>query len=147
MNVKANGTHAKDIALHFVQLAEIRTTPQIMGKTIKQAKTLLENGYSKKEVIKVIDFIILTKKVNLYSLGYVNSSINDVLREIEQQELEEQTRIAKEEWKQLAEKQATSRSEVSTNDESSERNRAKARRINIQSRKRTQPYLDMFERQ
>ena len=82
MTVQPNGTDAKDIALHFVDMTTGRATPTIMKKTIIQAKVLLSNGYTKDEIIKTIDHII-SKGIEMYSLGYVNASINDILREIQ----------------------------------------------------------------
>lgn len=141
---KANGTDAKDIALYFLGVTGVeRATPAIIGKTIAQTKHILEAGYTKDEILAVIDHVI-RKGVRMYSIGYVSHAINDVLREMEQEKLKEQ---AKEVVKQLEENHAQSRSEVKHDDESAQRNRDKARRLGVQSRKREKFNFDMFEGQ
>lgn len=143
---KANGTDAKDIGLYFLKATGVeRATPAIIGKTIAQVKHILEAGYTKEEIIITIDHI-LAKGIKMYSIGYVSHAINDALREIEQEELK---RKAKEITKQLEQSHAEKRSEVKHDDESTERNREKARRLqsSVQSRKREKFNFDMFEGQ
>lgn len=139
MTVKPNGTDAKDIALHFVNSTTGRATPQIMGKTINQAKSILKSGYTKTEVLDVIDYLIHTKNADLYSLGYVGASINDVLKTIRKQ------RAIEEAKKQLALKQVQERSVVEVESESSQRNRSKVERFGVQSGFREKYHLDLFE--
>lgn len=148
MTVHANGTHAKEIALYYLKLTQLRATPHIMGKTINQVKNLLQAGYTKEEIIDVMEYVILERKVEVYSFGYFSSCINDVLRDLKvMKERYEEEKKKKELDEQLASVQNTQRSEVSVDDQSAERNREKARRFNLQSRKRTQSYFDMFEGQ
>lgn len=147
--IQANGTDAKDVAIHFINLTNTRATPHIMGKTIVQAKSLLSYGYTKEEVIEVLDYVILVKKKNVFSLGYISASINDCLREINENKEKEELNRQKEEVKNAFASQPVTTSEVKVDDESKERNRQKAERIraNIQSRKREKYSLDMFEGQ
>ena len=141
---QANGTHAKDIALYYLKITNVeRVTPAIVGKTISQAKGLLSAGYSKEEITSVIDRVI-AKGVVMYSFGYINTCINDVLREIKQEEQLKKARIIQQ---QIIDEQAKDRKEVTHDDESAKRNAEKARRANIQSRKRKKFDFDMFEGQ
>lgn len=143
MSVKANGTHAKDIALHFMKVTGVeRATPAIFGRTIKQAKGLLESGYTKEEVIGVIDYIINQGR-NMYSIGYVNACINDVLREIEKESLAEEAKRVKE---VIHEEQSKARGAVTSDGESATRNAEKAGRLGVQSRLRKKFDFDMFEK-
>ena len=146
MKAKANGTEAKDIALHFVSMAELKTTPQIMSKTVLQAKTLLEHEYTKEEIIEVIDFIVNEKKATMYSLGYVNASINDVLREIKEKKSVEINKVKSEEvQRQLTSIQEKQRNEVIDGGESTQRNRKKLDRFGSKSRFGEKYNFDMFE--
>ena len=148
MTIKANGTHAKEIALHFINLTNGRATPQIMKKTVSQAKSLLTSGYTKEEIVSVIDFLIITKKLDIFSLGYINASINDALREIAKtKEIEEKEKAKEAIRQQIESQQASIRSEVAKDDESTKRNREKARRIGVQSRFGKKFDFDMFEGQ
>lgn len=139
MTLQPNGTDAKDIALHFIKLTVERPTKAMYPKTIRQAKSLLTAGYTKEEIIKVIDYLVNTKHANMFSLGYINASINDVLKEIADIERVEQAK------RDLALRAEQMRNEVNHDSDSTERNRAKAGRFNIQSRKRTEHYLDLLK--
>jgi hypothetical protein len=140
MTLQPNGTHAKEVAVHFIDKTTERATPAVYAKVTRMAKTILASGYSKDEVIKVIDYIIDVKGVRMYSLGYVNTCINEMLQEIEQEELKEKVRKMR--YAQLD----VQRSEVNNDGESRERNRDKARRFGIQSGFGKKHNLDMFER-
>ena len=142
MSKIANGTDAKDVALHFVQQTNVeRITPAIMSKTINQAKNLLNSGYTKQEIVSVIDYV-LTKGTHMHSIGYVSTCINDVLREIEKQRLlDEAVKVKKEINARATEKQ----SEVNVDVESAERNRLKANRFGVQSGFGEKYSFDMFE--
>ena len=142
MTVKPNGTDAKDIALHFISLTSGRATPHIIAKTITQAKSLLKSGYTKGEVIKVINHLVLVKKVEIYSLGYVNASINSIIDEIKARETLDHVAKVKQE---LTTESIKQQSEVATDGESTERNRAKSERFGIQSRFGKKFDFDMFE--
>ncbi len=143
MTTKPNGTDAKDIALHFIKVTTDRTTPSIIARTIIQAKSLLSSGYSKDEIIDVINYIATKKSVDMYSLGYVSASINSMLKEMEQE-------TSKQQADKLKQQIQTSFAEVPikevTHDcESTERNRTKSERLGVKSRIGTQPYLDLFK--
>ena len=146
MPVPTNGTHAKEIALHYLNATDQRATPSIMVKTVSQAKSILSAGYTKEEIIRVIDAIV-EKGVVMYSIGYVSACINDVLREIK---VKEDAEKAKAQAKIEAERMATTalekRNEVTTDVESTERNRSKAGRFGVQSRFGKKHNFDMFEK-
>lgn len=140
--MKANGTHAKEIALYFLgQTGVERATSALIGRSIKMAKHILEAGYSKDEVIMTIDYII-SKGVKMYSLGYVSASIADVLREMEEQKTKQQASSVTE---QLAEQLKQDRKAVTSDGERAKRNAEKARRLSVQSRFRKKHNFDMFE--
>lgn len=139
-------TAAKTIALHFLKLTTDRITPVIVARTVVQVKEVLAEGYSKQEIMKVIDYI-LAKRAGVYSFNYISASINDALREMEQEEAriryEAEAKIAKAEMTATL---AEDRKKVSGVDDATERNRSKARGFGVQSRERKKPYFDMFER-
>lgn len=145
-NVKPNATDAKDIALYFLKETGVeRMTSQIVAKTVIQAKSLLSAGYKKDEIIMVIDKII-SKGVHMYSLGYVSSAINDVLREIKDEQKEEKDKQIKQNLRQQIDKEMQNRrTEVDEDDERAERNRQKAGKLGVQSRKREKFNFDMFK--
>lgn len=140
---KANGTVAKDIAIYFLDMTTDRYTPSMVAKTIIQAKQLLESGYKKDEIISVIDYIINKTNINMYSLGYVNSAINDVLKKIEEENKQEEVRKILEQAR--LEQATTVEDRGEEVDESSKRNREKFNRNNLQSRKRTKFDFNMLE--
>lgn len=124
---------SKEIALYFLDLTQDKFTPAIVARNVKQARALLEAGYTKEEIIRVIDAVL---KVNdsVYSFGYISASINDVLRKLNEFEKREAVEKQREEMRtQNALTIQESRSEVSP-DESTERNREKARRVSVQSK-------------
>lgn len=140
---KANGTEAKEIALYFINAtSDGRATPAIIAKTISQTKNILKAGYTKDEIIATIDYV-LAKGTQLFSIGYISTCINDVLREIKEKEEKEKARIVAEEQ---AKQQAENRKAVTTGDESTKRNAEKARRLGVQSRKREKFNFDLFEK-
>jgi len=132
--IKANPTQARDVALYFLDLTSDRITPQIVARTVKQVKDVMENGYTKEELIKVIDYI-LDRKSGIYSFGYISASINDVLRKIYEEE-DKQVRLLQSValHSQLTSTIESQREEVGVIDESTDRNRDKARGIGVQSR-------------
>ena len=140
----ANPTFAKDIAIHFLELTQDRFTPSIVARNVKQAKALLSEGYTKEEIIEVID-VVLKKNPNVYSLGYISASINDVLRDLNEAKKRELMEKQKIEMRtQIEQQMRESRTEV-TQDESTTRNREKARRAVVQSRFGKKFDFDMFE--
>ena len=137
MSIPVNGTHAKETAIHFLERTQERYTPAIIRKTISQIKTVMSQGYERDEIIKVIDYLIDVKKVNLYSIGYINSAINDVLAEIKKIEY---NNIPKE-----RNDGANHSKEVSVDENSASRNRKKAEGFGSQSRFGKKHNFDMFE--
>lgn len=140
MTVHPNGTDAKDIALHFLRATGVeRATPAIIARTIRTAKSILASGYSKQEILSVIDYIVDVKKIHMYSIGYVSTVINDVLKELSEKEA---TKKVREEIKQ---QRLDVGNEVTDDNGSTERNRDKARGLGIQSRFGKKHNFDMFE--
>lgn len=145
--IQANGTDAKEIAIHFVKLNNIRATSHLMGKSITQAKGLLQAGFTKEEVLEAMEYAVTVKGVVMYSLGYMSASIHDLLREIKQKKEQEETKRLAEEVKEQLASQPMQTSEVRIDNESAQRNREKAERIrnSFQSRLRKKYDFDMFE--
>jgi len=136
---KTNGTDAKDIAIHFLDLTTERYTPSIVAKTINQTKIILNSGYTKEEIIKTIDHIVNNTDVEMYSIGYVSTAINSILKQINKEELSET--IKKESIKFEEDKETAK--EVDVDVGSRERNRNKV--TSDESRKREKSYLDLFK--
>ena len=142
-----NPTEAKEVALEFLALTGQRPTPQLMGRIIKQVKGLMENGFTTEEIQYTVEHITKMKP-DVYSFGYIEACINDVLRKRKKEQ-----EIAKErELKAAVQRQfvevtpIASQSEVDKDDETSERNRRKAERMGIQPRVREKSYFHLFER-
>ena len=139
---KANRREAKTIAFHSLNLTtDGRNTPAVIAKTINQAKNLLSVGYTVDEICESIDHIV-SRGIVMYSFGYLNTCIGDVLKQIN--ELKEAERL-KEEVRQLLLKQTEEQGEVKLDVESTERNRSKAARFGTKSGFREKHHLDMFE--
>jgi len=136
---KTNGTDAKDIAIYFLDLIEERYTPSMVARTIVQTKSILKSGYTKEEIMKTIEFIVTKTNVEMYSIGYVSSSINSILKQINKEELSE---TIKEELIKFEEDKETAK-EVDVDVGSRERNRNKV--TSDESRKREKSYLDLFK--
>lgn len=122
MSIPVNGTHAKEVALHFLERTQEKYTPAMVKKTIGQVKTLMSYGYTRDEVIKTIDYLIDVKRVNMYSLGYVNSAINNVLEELKTLEYNKKA-------EEILQNIEYDSKEVTINEESAERNREKGERF------------------
>lgn len=137
---------AKQIALHFIEKTSGRATKAIMGKTINQAKSLLTEGYKKEEILNVIDYLIDVKKIDMFSLGYVNVSINSILLTINKA----QNELIKNEKTKQVEKEVLAMNEenreVLQNDESTQRNKSKLNKFGVQSGVREKSFVDMFEK-
>lgn len=133
---KQISSDAKEIAFYYFEATNVnKTTPNIIKKTISQAKSLLTYGYTKEEILKVIDYIVNVKKVKMYSIGYVFSAINNILKEIDKIEVEKrQKEIVEQTKKEIASTNEAKRNEVILNNESTKRNQDKLNRFGIQSR-------------
>jgi 3-phosphoglycerate kinase len=138
---KANGTDAKTVALYFLDATtDKRYTKGVIAKAISQAKFVLEAGYTVQEICDTIDYII-AQGIMPYSFGYINASIQNVIKEVQKQKLAEQGKELKAKMKE-----EIVLNEVNDHGESSERNQRKAREFGIQSGKRKKHHFDMFER-
>jgi hypothetical protein len=142
MTIIPSGTDAKDIALHFIKLTTGRATPSIMAKTIIQAKSLLSSGYTKEEILSVIDYLLKIKGMDIYSLGYVSSAINNVLKEMNKEKDKQKSAEIKEQMKQTSESNIK---EVIASDESTQRNRDKSNGFGIQPRFGEKSFSDLFK--
>ena len=142
-----NPTVAKDIALEWLALLGQRPTPPLMARLIKQVKGLMETGFTDEEIRYAMNHIT-SMKPDVYSFGYVEASINDVLRKRkEEEQREKEVLIKREVEKQLLNNiSITKESEVAIGDETSERNQRKAERLGLQPRLREKHYFHLFER-
>lgn len=141
MTVQPNGTHAKEIALHFLKASNQPLTKSNVAKTIKHVMSTLGNGYTRDEVFLVMDNVFEVRKVKtVHSFGYIVSCLDQVL---EEKRAAEQAVIILAASEQAISKQ---RDEVKE-DDSTERNQQKAARTQLQSRLRKKFNFDMFEEQ
>jgi len=138
---KKHSSDAHEIACYYIELTDGRATKTIMSKTTNQAKSLLADGYTKKEIIEVIDYIVNVKHVDMYSFGYVNTTINSFLREIKKKKAHE---IALETKREIASMSDIPCKEVVDYD--TQRNKDKLGGFGIESRIREKYDLNMFER-
>lgn len=143
---KVNGTHAKEVAIHFLDMTQERYTPAIVSKTIVQAKSLLGAGYTVEEIKRVIEYIVKETGVAMYSLGYVNAAINGILEKLAEIDKEEEIQALIKKSKAEVHVNTNMKEGAQVNDEGSrERNKQKLDGISLQSRKREKSYLDMLE--
>lgn len=113
----ANPTVAKDIAIYFFKSIEKNAEGKDYAVTIKQAKHLLDLGYSKEDVYLAIDYYVENPPPSgFYSLGYLNKTMEKAL--VEKKLDKELIKLKEMENKQI------NRGEVN------ERNREKVRRNN-----------------
>lgn len=140
-----NPTEAKEIALEWLKLLGNKPTPPLMARTIKQVKGLMQVGFSDEEIRYTMEYVVRTNP-NIYSFGYVEACINDVLRKRAEEKRKEKSKQISESLQKQAIAIVTSESEVANDDESSERNRRKAERLGVQSRFREKSYFNLFER-
>ena len=82
-NNHINPTDAKDIALHFYDKKGWRVDAN-MGRTVNTVKSLLKYGYTKDEIISVVDYVMDKTKKDIRSFGYFNYVMNEVLDKIKQ---------------------------------------------------------------
>lgn len=147
MTIHPNGTDAKDIALYFLKVTGQPVTSPIVSRTIGQVKRLLDQRYTKQQMLDVIDYIIIKQKKNVYSFGYINSCIKDVLDELNEQAKQERYKEVAQRMEQtLEEEMKKLRAEVKTIDDSTERNKQKAQRFSSKSREREKYSFDLFEK-
>lgn len=132
-----NPTVAKEIAIEFITLSGQSPSQRgLVARTIKTVRETMELGYSEEEIRYVMD--ICSKRTKLYSFAYIKMAMEDTLALRAKPDYPthviplEPTRVDEE-------------SEVTKQDDATERNRNKAKRLGIQPGKRTQSYLDMLE--
>lgn len=138
-------TEAKEIALEWLKLLGNKPTPPLMARTVKQVKGLMQVGFSDEEIRYTMEYVVRTNP-NVYSFGYVEACINDVLRKRAEEKRKEESKQVSESLQKQTTAIVTSESEVTSDDESSERNRRKAKRLGVQSRVREKSYFNLFER-
>lgn len=137
MAVQPNGTDAKDVVLHFLKWKDWRVTPTHMVQGIPRVKSLLKAGFTKDEIISVIDYVMDKKgPTNVYSIGYFNSCINETLDKIK---AEQQVAVAKEEKNKNIDLPKEDFNASTSN------NRTKAERLGNKSSFGTKSFSDMFK--
>ena len=139
MTIQPNGTDAKDIAMHFLKLTSGNMDGSNIAKTIIHAKLLLKNGYSKPQIIQVIDYLC-SKKTNIYSLGYVAVSIADTLETIKKNEL-----LKKLQQEINTQENSLPKKEVEINADDSKRNNSKLNNFGTKPRFGEKLNFDLFE--
>jgi hypothetical protein len=141
MNVP-NPTEAKELVLHFLAKSGL-ANPNAgdIARWINMAKHLLQN-HTYHTIKKVIDHVFITKKLSIYSFGFIVSAFDKALMEIDA--MEQAERVA-ETMKEIASSQIAPREGVSVDEQSAERNRRKASGLGVQSRLRAQYSFDMYE--
>lgn len=146
--MKANPTVARDIALYFLEATDQRYTSSIIAKTVIQAKSILEAGYTKDEIIQCIDWVVDKTNVIMYSLGYISTMINKILENIKQEaedeEKNEKLKKYREDMLNFQQDLLKKEGEELVN-ETSDRNRRKANEFGNKSGKRKKYYFDLFE--
>lgn len=128
-------TDAKEVALHFYKCQGRRPDAR-MGRTVNTAKAMLKNGFTKEEIIAATDYLFEKAKVDIYSIGYIATCINDALEQIKRIELEKEAK---------QQKLNIPKPSVEVSNDSSERNRAKLERANSKSNVGKKYNFDMFE--
>lgn len=131
-------SNPRDVAIYFLNLSNQEKSRTNIIRAVKSASTLLEN-YTSNQVKDVIEFLIDVKKIDLYSLAYLNNHMDKYLEEIENVRLKE---TYAEHIKNI---QTQPTQEVSINEQSVERNNGKLHRFGIQSRVREKFNFDLFE--
>ena len=124
---QANSTIAKEVAIYFYNKVGIKATPAMYARTIKQAKSLLEAGYTEEEIIYCLDFVVDIQKVDIYSLGYLSYSIAKIIKDL--RALESQKAAS-----EIKQKMDNMTREVTTDNEGIKRNKQKAQNIGTKSR-------------
>jgi hypothetical protein len=137
--VKPSGTDAKDIAIHFLKMKDYPLSKTNIAKNIVQAKTLLCKGYTKDEIIAVLDKAI-GNNPNIYSLAYIQYCIDEMAKEIKSKAVKQE--IQAEAKTEFAKRQQ----EVNPDSESCNRNRNKLERFGVKSRLREKFDFDMFKK-
>lgn len=134
-------TDAQEIARYFTALTGIQHSHFEYSRIVMIAKQILLMRHSKSDIIRVIDYLIKRKRVRVTSLVYVKKCMDDVLYVLLQEDKQEEMRIAVENMHNNVEKVR----EVRKENESTERNRNKARRFGVKSGFREEHYLNLLK--
>ncbi len=121
---------AYNIATYFLKKTKQNTTANLK-KTLNQANRLLDKGYSENDIINSIDLVI-EKGINIYSLGYITTCIDDCLKELQAKQYKD--KLNKIVTTSIDKLNCLNRNEVIANIDSKKRNRTKLNRFGIQSR-------------
>lgn len=126
------GKDARTCVMHYITKAmDGKASKAFISRCMVNAKSLLNDGFTADEIIAVIDYSIDVKKLNIFSFGFYNASIDNLLREVKQLQLQTKTQ---EQSRHIASFNEENRDEVQANDDSTERNRNKSERFGVQSR-------------
>lgn len=80
MSAKKIGTSARELVLLFYEKTELRYTNRDIMIAVKNAKKLLEAGYTYDEVKDTIEYCVVhPPQKGIYSFGYIAYDINRVL--------------------------------------------------------------------
>lgn len=80
MSAKKIGTSARELVLLFYEKTELRYTNRDIMIAVKNAKKLLEAGYTYDEVKDTIEYCVAhPPQKGIYSFGYIAYDINRVL--------------------------------------------------------------------
>jgi hypothetical protein len=122
-----SATDAKDVVSYFMAKAKLPASPSTYARTTQQVKILLQGGYTKEEIIACINYLIDVRAVEVYSFGYINSSISSILKTA----TKHYNAILAQ--KQVSEMTFETSREVMEKDETTSRNREKAGRFGSES--------------
>jgi hypothetical protein len=82
---------ASEIAKTFFYLTERRATPATFTQTLGQARTLLNAGFNKFEIIEGIKYCIANPpKKGFNSLGWLSYTLEDILKKIKIQHIKKE---------------------------------------------------------
>ncbi len=87
MSNKAIGTSAKELVLLFYNKTGLRYTNKDIMIAVKNAKNLLNVGYTHEEIESVINYCVENQPENgIYSFGFIVYEMNKVLAKLKSKE-------------------------------------------------------------
>lgn len=87
MSNKSTGAQAKELVLLFYEKTGLKFTNKNIMIAIKNAKTLLEAGYTYDEIKNTINYCVENPpQKGIYSFGFITYEINKVLSILKQEE-------------------------------------------------------------
>lgn len=137
--MRIDPTHAQSLAIHFLKMTRNELEPATVASTVKQVKGLMSMGYTVPQITYAID-TITSRRANIYSFQYIVKCIDDVLRDVQNESIKEEVKA------QIASAIEEKRGEAVKHDDSTERNRKRAERTQLQSRFGKKFDFDMFKR-